>query len=61
MIEYSGKTNIEEKIKNLIEEMAKDGELIYAIKIYENREDEKISKLMFEVTNIKEIEEVSEK
>jgi len=52
MIKYFGKTNIEEKIKNLIEEMAKDEELSYTIKIYENREDEKISKLMFEVIDI---------
>ena len=53
MIKYFGKTNIEEKIKNLIEEMVKDEELSYTIKIYEEREDEKISKLMFEVTDIR--------
>lgn len=52
MIKYFGKTNIEEKIKNLIEEMVKDEELSYTIKIYEEREDEKISKLMFEVIDI---------
>ena len=53
MITYTGETDIKEKIKDLIDEMYADNELDYTIKIYESREDEKISKLMIEVADIK--------
>ena len=53
MIKYFGKTDIKEKINELIKEMYEDEELSYTIQIYENRENEKISKLMIEVVDIK--------
>lgn len=52
MIKYFGKKDIKEKINELIKEMYEDEELSYTIQIYENRENEKISKLMIEVADI---------
>ncbi len=52
MIKYFGKNSIPAKIKELFDEMAEDEELSYTIKIYESREDEKISKLLIEVIDI---------
>ena len=52
MIKYFGKTDIKEKINELIKEMYEDEELSYTIQIHENRENEKISKLMIEVADI---------
>lgn len=52
MIKYFGKTDIKEKINELMKEMYEDEELSYTIRIYENRENEKISKLMIEVADI---------
>lgn len=52
MIKYFGNEPINEKIKKLINEMVVDEDLTYTIKIYENREDEKISKLLIEVADI---------
>lgn len=52
MITYTGKTDLKEKVNKLIDEMIDDEDLNYTIQIYENRENEKISKFMFEVVNI---------
>lgn len=52
MITYTGNTEIEEKIKNIIKEMKDDKELNYTLQVYESRENDKISKFMFEVINI---------
>jgi hypothetical protein len=54
MIEYTGKTDIKEKILNMIDEMLQDEDFVYTIQVYENRENEKISKFMVEVINIKD-------
>ncbi len=54
MIVYTGKTDIKEKINNLIDEMLKDEDFKYTIQVYENRENEKISKFMVEVINIED-------
>lgn len=53
MINYDGKTPVKEKIKEVLDEMLKDEDFTYTIQIYENRENEKISKFMFEVVDIK--------
>lgn len=52
MISYTGKTELEEKVNAVLKEMKQDNDFIYTIRVYENREDEKISKFMFEVVNI---------
>lgn len=52
MIKYTGKTVLKEKVKKILDEMSQDEDLTYTIQIYENRENEKISKFMLEVTNI---------
>ncbi len=52
MINYTGKTNLKEKIEQTLEEMLNDTDFIYTIQIYESRENEKISKFMMEVINI---------
>lgn len=52
MIIYTGKTDLKEKVNNLIDEMLEDKDFNYTIQVYENRENEKISKFMFEVVNI---------
>ena len=52
MITYTGKTDLKEKVNELLKEMEQDDDFIYTIRVYENREDEKISKFMFEVVNI---------
>ena len=52
MITYTGKTELKQKINDMIDEMLKDEDFDYTIQIYENRENEKISKFMFEVVNI---------
>ena len=53
MITYTGEMDINEKIKNLIDEMYADNDFNYTIRIYESRENEKISKLMIEVVDIR--------
>lgn len=53
MIKYEGKTDIKEKIKEVLDEMLKDEDFTYTIQIYESRENEKISKFMMEVAEIK--------
>lgn len=53
MINYDGKTNPKEKINKIIDEMIEDEDFTYRIQIYENRENEKISKFMLEVVDIK--------
>ena len=53
MINYDGKTNPKEKINKIIDEMIDDNNYSYTIQIYENRENEKISKFMLEVIDIK--------
>lgn len=52
MITYTGKTDLKEKVNDLIDEMLNDKDFNYTIQVYENRENEKISKFMFEVVNI---------
>lgn len=52
MIKYTGKTDVKDKIMNVINEMLKDKDLSYTIQVYENRENDKISKFMVEVINI---------
>ena len=52
MITYTGKTDLKEKVNRLIDEMLNDKDFNYTIQVYENRENEKISKFMFEVVNI---------
>lgn len=54
MIVYTGKTDIKEKINNLIDEMLKDEDFKYTIQVYENRENEKIRKFIVEVINIED-------
>jgi len=53
-IKYFGNSDIKQKITELITEMLEDTELSYTIRIYESREDEKISKLLIEVSNIED-------
>ena len=52
MITYTGKTDVKQKINDMIDEMLKDEDFNYTIQVYENRENEKISKFMIEVVNI---------
>ena len=54
MIKYEGKTEVKEKIKEVLDEMLEDEDFTYTIQIYENRENEKIRRFMFEVVDIKE-------
>ena len=54
MIKYEGKTDIKEKINSVIDEMLKDEDFKYTIQVYENRENEKISKFMVELINIED-------
>lgn len=54
MIVYTGKTDIKEKINSVIDEMLKDEDFKYTIQVYENRENEKISKFMVELINIED-------
>ena len=54
MIVYTGKTDIKEKINSVIDEMLKDEDFKYTIQVYENRENEKISKFMVDVINIED-------
>lgn len=54
MIVYTGRTDIKEKINSVIDEMLKDEDFKYTIQVYENRENEKISKFMVEVINIED-------
>lgn len=51
-IKYEGKININEKIENLLKEMLNDEDLTYTISIYESRTNEKLDKLLIEVSNI---------
>ena len=51
-IKYDGKTNINEKVDSILKEMIDDEDLTYTIAIYESRQNEKISKLLIEVSNI---------
>lgn len=53
MIKYGGKTKVTEKINEVLDEMLEDEDFTYTIQIYENRENEKISKFMLEVVDIK--------
>lgn len=52
MIKYTGKTDLKDKIIGVINEMLEDEDLSYTIQVYENRENDKISKFMVEVINI---------
>lgn len=54
MITYTGKTDVREKISDLIDEMYADDDFNYTIQIYESRENEKISKFMVELINIED-------
>lgn len=51
-IKYDGLSDLEYKITSLVEEMQNDEELRYTIHIYESRRNEKIEKLLIEVSNI---------
>lgn len=53
MITYDGKTDLKNKINNIIDEMLNDEDLVYTIRIKENRIDEKLEQFMFEVTDIR--------
>lgn len=53
MIQYEGKTEVKEKIKEVVDEMLEDEDFTYTIQIYENRENEKIKRFMFEVADVK--------
>jgi hypothetical protein len=53
MIEYDGKMKLEDKINELLIEMTNNKDLIYTIHIHESRENEAISKLLIEVSDIK--------
>lgn len=52
MIKYTGKTDVKDKMISVINEMIEDKDLSYTIQVYENRENDKISKFMVEVINI---------
>lgn len=54
MIKYTGKTELKDKIIGVINEMLEDKDLSYTIQVYENRENDKISKFMVEVINIQD-------
>lgn len=51
-INYFGKSDIKQKVAELITEMLEDTELSYTISIYESRKNEKISNLLIEVSNV---------
>lgn len=53
MITYVGKTELKNKINNLIDEMYSDEEYIYQIKIEEYREDERLKGLEIKTTEIR--------
>lgn len=52
MITYDGKTDLKNKINNIIDEMINDKDFVYTIRIKENRIDEKLEQFMFEVADI---------
>lgn len=53
MITYDGKTDLKNKINNIIDEMLNDKDFVYTIRIKENRIDEKLEQFMFEVADIR--------
>ena len=53
MISYNGKTELKNKINNIIDEMLNDKDFVYIIQIKENRIDEKIEQFIFEVADIR--------
>lgn len=53
MISYNGKTDLKNKISNIIDEMLNDEDFVYTIRIKENRIDEKLEQFMFEVADIR--------
>lgn len=53
MISYLGKTELKNKINNLVDEMYSDEEYIYQIKIEENRENERLKGLDITITEIR--------
>lgn len=53
MITYDGKTDLKNKINNIIDEMLNDEDFVYIIRIKENRIDEKLEQFMFEVADIR--------
>lgn len=53
MITYDGKTDLKNKINNIIDEMLNDEDFVYTIRIKENRIDEKLEQFMFEVADIR--------
>ncbi len=54
MITYDGKTDLKNKINNIIDEMLNDKDFVYTIRIKENRIDEKLEQFMFEVADIRD-------
>lgn len=55
MITYDGKTDLKNKIDNIIDEMLNDKDFVYTIRIKENRIDEKLEQFMFEVVDIRNL------
>ena len=53
MITYDGKTDLKNKINNIIDEMLNDKDFVYTIRIKENRIDEKLEQFMLEVADIR--------
>lgn len=53
MISYNGKTDLKNKINNIIDEMLNDKDFVYTIQIKENRIDEKVEQFIFEVADIR--------
>ena len=53
MISYNGKTDLKNKINNIIDEMLNDEDFVYTIRIKENRIDEKVEQFIFEVADIR--------
>lgn len=53
MISYNGKTDLKNKINNIIDEMLNDKDFVYTIRIKENRIDEKLEQFIFEVADIR--------
>lgn len=53
MITYDGKTDLKNKINNIIDEMLNDEDFVYTIRIKENRINEKLEQFMFEVADIR--------
>ena len=51
-IRYFGNKDIRLRVEELLIEMLEDTELSYTISIHESRENEKISKLVIEVSNV---------